>query len=49
MNAALMCSVPHLNPAHRIARSELEFCSEDNADFGFTIASMPINPEPRKH
>ena len=47
--AALMSSVPHVNPAHRIASSGFEFCSEDNADVGFTISLMPTNLEPRKY
>src|SRR3984957_19005177 len=38
-----MSSVPHVNPAHRIASSGLEFCGEDNADVGFTISSMPTS------
>src|SRR6266568_2219501 len=41
-----MSSMPHVNPAHRIASSGLEFCSEDNADVGFMISSMPTNLEP---
>jgi hypothetical protein len=43
-----MSSVPHVNPAHRIASSGLEFCNEDNADVGFMISSKPANLEPRK-
>ncbi len=44
-----MSSVPDVNPAHRIASSGLEFCSEDNADVGFMISLMPTNLEPRKY
>jgi hypothetical protein len=43
-----MSSVPHVNPAHRIASSGLEFCREDNADVGFMISPMPTNLELRK-
>jgi hypothetical protein len=35
--------------AHRIASSGLGFCSEDKADVGFMISSMPTNLEPRKY
>ena len=44
-----MSSVRHVNPAHRIASSGLEFYSEDNADVGFMISSMPTNLELRKY
>ncbi|SRR6266567_6077902 len=32
------CRQEVVNPAHRIASSGLEFCSEDNADVGFMNA-----------
>lgn len=44
-----MSSAPNVNPAPRIASSGLEFCSEDNADVGFMISSMPTKVEPRKY
>jgi hypothetical protein len=38
LSHVVMSSVPHVNPAHRIASSGLEFCIEDNADVGFMIS-----------